>query len=197
MEQKNNIVEKALAILYRQPEKLEAINQSEQKRSATLSGVREVWRRLFNINVDATRKAAGLSSLEDHVRTVKNGPTPLVDALLANTENAEGGATEREIQPPWFREGKLERTGRGRKGSPFRYVLPATLLMSSLSLPIRKENPGNTPGRESQKDRKASVNTQEILFQKKREENGKRMEENLIRTAGSEFEPSTRTKENS
>jgi hypothetical protein len=86
MEQKNNIVEKALAILYRQPEKLEAINQSEQKRSATLSGVREVWRRLFKIDVDATRKAAGLSSLEDHVAHSKERPTPLADALLANTD---------------------------------------------------------------------------------------------------------------
>jgi hypothetical protein len=79
-----NKIAKALAIFNRQPKKLAALIQADRERAALLSRIREIWRRMFEIDIDAKRKAAGLSSLEDHLRDTR--PTPLADALLAEIE---------------------------------------------------------------------------------------------------------------
>src|SRR5262245_40264463 len=84
MEQENNLVEKALAILHRQPKKLEALIEADRERAATLAAIRQLWHKL-GVDVDARRKAKGLSSLGDHLERLRQ-PTPLVDALLAEID---------------------------------------------------------------------------------------------------------------
>src|SRR5262245_39801322 len=61
-----------MAILNRQPKKPETLIQIERERAAVLLRIREVWRRLFGIDIDA----------KNHLRN-NTRPTPLVDAILA------------------------------------------------------------------------------------------------------------------
>ena len=61
-----------------------------------------------------------------------------------------------------FRDGKLERTGDGKKGKPFRYSLAADLTTithshvttSSLSIPCREQKNAGTAGTESKQSEK-------------------------------------------
>jgi len=71
-QENKNIIEKAMAILNRQPKKPETLIQIERERAAVLSRIRKVWRRLFGIDIDA----------KNHLRN-NTRPTPLVDAILA------------------------------------------------------------------------------------------------------------------
>jgi hypothetical protein len=73
-----------------------------------------------------------------------------------------------------FRNNHIERTGRGRKGDPFRY----SMAISLDSLPEEGVIGGETPGIESPKQQKTLAYTKEILFPEHREENGKSTEEN-------------------
>src|SRR5262249_39264505 len=55
----------------------------------TVETIRSAWRRIFNLDVDAARRARGLPPVSDHIRSTRlGGPTPLVDQLLA--EIAQG-----------------------------------------------------------------------------------------------------------
>lgn len=83
-----NIVEKALAILNRQPEKLKAVINAEIERAAVLSRIRAVWRRLFDIDVDSKRRnQPKLLPLEDHLKhRAFQQPTPFIDLLLAEID---------------------------------------------------------------------------------------------------------------
>ncbi len=110
-------------------------------------------------------------------------------------EAAEGDMTEREITQTvvgraiivskalreMFKGGEVDRTGKGRKGSPFRYSISPTLGGSSLnSLPGMGGMGGRDLGRETEKEAKGIENTGEMLFPKDREDNGKSKEENQI-----------------
>src|SRR5262249_25578120 len=85
-----NIVEKALAILNRQPEKLKAVINAEIERAAVLSRIRAVWRRLFDIDVDSKRRnqvKPKLLPLGDQLkREAFQQPTPFIDLLLAEID---------------------------------------------------------------------------------------------------------------
>ena len=90
-----DIVEKALAILNRQPEKLKAVINAEIERAAVLSRIRAVWRRLFNIDVDSKRRnqvKPKLLPLEDHLKLLAHRELygtlrrSLVDLLLAEID---------------------------------------------------------------------------------------------------------------
>lgn len=82
-----------------------------------------------------------------------------------------------------YREGTIERTGKGRRGSPFLYSLASVLFdengaankhstfIDSFSSSSRETKPAHVPGRESGNLAQGNGNTQEILFPK----NGKRM----------------------
>ncbi|MBI3001319.1 MAG: bifunctional DNA primase/polymerase [Deltaproteobacteria bacterium] len=74
-----------------------------------------------------------------------------------------------------FRQGHVDRTGKGRKGSPFHYSLVATL---EDSIPGKGVLGGEDSGRESEKQEKSLAGIDGILFPEKREENGKSTEEN-------------------
>jgi hypothetical protein len=56
--------------------------RAELATADTLSRIREAWRQLFGIDIEAKRRAAKLSSLEDHLAD-NTRPTPLADALLS------------------------------------------------------------------------------------------------------------------
>ena len=100
-----------------------------------------------------------------------------------------------------FRDGKLERTGDGKKGKPFRYsvagdlshfddVTPSHVTTSSLSIPYREPNSTGTAGTESAKSEKTVGNTDEMLFRSHPEHNGNRKEQNPNKNIpGTESDP--------
>jgi hypothetical protein len=97
-----------------------------------------------------------------------------------------------------FNDGKLERTGDGKKGKPFRYSLAADLTTishshvttSSRSIPCREQKSVGTAGTESKKSGKTLAKAGEILFPRNPEQNGNRMEQNLKPdTSGTESDP--------
>jgi AAA domain/Bifunctional DNA primase/polymerase, N-terminal/Primase C terminal 1 (PriCT-1) len=73
-----------------------------------------------------------------------------------------------------FKNNQAGRTGKGRKGDPFRYSMANSLD----SLPEDGGMGEETTGRESEKQQKSLANTEKILFPKGREEHGKSTEEN-------------------
>jgi len=85
-----NIVEKALAILNRQPEKLKAMINAEIERAGVLSRIRAIWRRLFDIDIDAKRRnqvKPKLLPLGDQLKhKAFQQPTPFIDLLLAEMD---------------------------------------------------------------------------------------------------------------
>jgi hypothetical protein len=82
-----NIIEKALAIFNRQPEKLKTLIKADQEKAAFLSRIKSVWRRLFDMDVDAKRRSQSkppVPALEGHVKwKIFQQSTPLIDALMA------------------------------------------------------------------------------------------------------------------
>jgi hypothetical protein len=82
-----------------------------------------------------------------------------------------------------YRRGSVERTGKGRRGSPFLYSLASVLfdengaangpttVTGSFSSSSRETKPAHMPGRDSSNAAQGNGNAQEILFPK----NGKRM----------------------
>jgi len=85
-----------------------------------------------------------------------------------------------------FKAGQLERTGKGRKGSPFTYQMAI-----SLDLVPRDGVLGEgISGTESEKGEKSLADTKIIQFPENRELNGNRMELNpKTDTSGTESEP--------
>jgi hypothetical protein len=85
-----------------------------------------------------------------------------------------------------FRQGDVDRIGKGRKGSPFRYSVVAIL---DDSLPGERVLGREDTGIESPKGGKDVANTEEILFPNVSEQNGNRTEQNpKARGAGTELE---------
>lgn len=80
-----------------------------------------------------------------------------------------------------FRQGDVDRVGKGRKGSPFRYSPVATL---EDSIPGEGVLGGEDSGIETPKTARDIGNTEEMLFPKSREPNGNRKEQNP-KTGGS------------
>jgi hypothetical protein len=65
MEEKNkNVIERALALLAGRRVRLEALAKPVAVFAGTTSRIRGIWRKLFDIHIDARR--AGLLSIEDH-----------------------------------------------------------------------------------------------------------------------------------
>jgi Bifunctional DNA primase/polymerase, N-terminal/AAA domain/Primase C terminal 1 (PriCT-1) len=84
-----------------------------------------------------------------------------------------------------FKAGQLERTGKGRKGSPFTYQMAISLDL----VPRDRVLGEGISGTECEKSEKSLENTKIIQFPENRESNGNRMELNpKTDTSGTEFE---------
>jgi len=126
----------------------------------------------------------------------------VVEKILLNALEIRAMVVSKALRK-MFQAGKVERTGRGKKGNPFRYSVARSLIDSPhKDLPDNSdcrlpggvgsgEDPDSLPiltlqGRESgqicgksiQKQGNGLDNTKKILFPENREENGKRIEKN-------------------
>jgi len=88
-----------------------------------------------------------------------------------------------------FKNGHLERTGKGRKGDPFRYSIAPSLMDNPNSVPRDRVLGEGISGTESEICQKSLAKPTTIQFPENRELNGNRMELNLkSEPAGTEFD---------
>jgi len=165
--------------LKRLPESDRRIFRSDQRGGKNFGETAIGFDRDGLLTVQGTREAVEIDEIKPKIREF--------------IEAAEGDPTEREITNTvggraiiiskalrqMFKNDELGRTGKGRKGSPFRYSLSPTIEMANPnSLPGIGVIGGRELGREMGRQTEEVETTEEMLFPENREENGKRMEEN-------------------
>ena len=127
------------------------------------------------LEIKGTMEEAEIEEAEPKIiEFVQSQDGPVIEKDILRALNIRAMIISKALRQ-LFRNNHIERTGKGRKGDPFRY----SMAISLDSLPEEGGMGGETTGRESGKQSKDPINAKEILFPKAPEENGKSTEENL------------------
>jgi hypothetical protein len=75
-----------------------AVTGNLNKRKSVAAKIKSVWRRIFSIDIEAKRSAAGLPSVANHLRHLDFRPTPLANQLLREIEASPLSSTAKRVK---------------------------------------------------------------------------------------------------